>query len=207
MKFLLIKICHFVSFFFSYSLFRRYKETKERLYTYWIENQFKQIGNSCTISCPIYLTGGNYISIGSNFGTKEGLRLEALDKYQKVTYTPCIQIGNNVKILYNCHIGAINEIIIKDNVLIGSNVLITDHSHGDTHRETLIISPNERKLFSKGSVIIEENVWIGENVVILPNVIVGKNSIIGAGSVVNSSIPPFSIVVGNPARIVKTLYE
>jgi hypothetical protein len=55
----------------------------------------------------------------------------------------------------------INQIIIKNNVLIGSNVLITDHSHGGIAGPSLELPPSKRPLVAKGPVIIEENVWIG----------------------------------------------
>lgn len=80
------------------------------------------------------------------------------------SFKPRIIIGKNVCFNFRCHIGAINEIIISDNVLIGSNVLITDHGHGTTSKEETSIPPYQRSLYSKGSVIIEDNVWIGENV-------------------------------------------
>ena len=53
-------------------------------------------------------------------------------------------------------------------------------------------------------VIIEDDVWIGARAIILPGVIIGKGSVIGAGAVVAKSIPPYSVAVGNPARVVKT---
>ena len=65
--------------------------------------------------------------------------------------------------------------------------------------------PSLRKLYSKGPVIIEDNVWIGEGVAILPNVIIGENSIIGANAVVTKDIPRNSVVGGNPAKIIRTL--
>ena len=71
--------------------------------------------------------------------------------------------------------------------------------------EAIKFSPSERKLYSKGSVKIEKNVWIGEGVAILPNVTIGENSIIGANSVVTKNIPKNSVVGGNPARIIRTL--
>ena len=54
----------------------------------------------------------------------------------------------------------------------------------------------------KGEIVIEENVWIGAGVIVLPNVIIGKNSIIAAGSVVSKNIPPDSIAIGSPAKVV-----
>ena len=51
--------------------------------------------------------------------------------------------------------------------------------------------------------MIEDDVWIGELAVILPGVRIGQGAVIGASTVVNRDIPPFTIVVGNPARVVK----
>ena len=93
---------------------------------------------------------------------------------------------------------------IDSNVLIGSRVLITDHSHGNNEIADLLLPPSQRVLYSKGPVIIEENVWIGDGAAVLPNVTIGKNSIIGANTVITKDVPPNCIVVGNPARIVKT---
>lgn len=55
-------------------------------------------------------------------------------------------------------------------------------------------------------VIIEEDVWIASNVTLLPNVIVGRGSIVGSGSVCRKSVPPYSIVMGNPAKVVGFKY-
>lgn len=101
------------------------------------------------------------------------------------------------------HIGALNEIVIEDNVLIGSHVLIIDHNHGTT--EDVSKPPVLRELVSTGKVHIKRNVWIGENCMIFPNVTIGENSIIGAGSVVTKDIPANSVAVGNPAKVIKHL--
>jgi acetyltransferase-like isoleucine patch superfamily enzyme len=53
------------------------------------------------------------------------------------------------------------------------------------------------------SVIIEDNVWIGGGSIILPGVTIGSGAVIGAGSIVIKSVPPFSVAVGNPARVIK----
>ena len=67
------------------------------------------------------------------------------------------------------------------------------------------IAPNYRPLYSKGPVIIEDNVWIGEGAMIMPNIHIGKGSIIAANSVVTSNIPAYSIAAGVPAKVIKSL--
>ena len=62
-----------------------------------------------------------------------------------------------------------------------------------------------RKLLSKGPIYIGENSWIGENACIMPNVSIGKGCIIGANSVVTHNIPDYSVAVGCPAKVVKTI--
>jgi len=168
-------------------------------------NSFASVGLKPIFRYPLYIKGAESIKIGNNFYTGPGFRIEVWNTDKNEKNNIIIEIGNNVSFNFNCHIGAINKIMIKDNVMVGSNVLITDHSHGtNTGKETE--TPTwERPLFSKGHVIIEDNVWIGENVCILPNVTIGKNSIIGCNSVINKNIPPNVIAAGNPAKIIKEL--
>lgn len=122
------------------------------------------------------------------------------------SFTPYIQIGDNVSIETDCHISAINSVIIEDGVLIASFVYISDHSHGIIFdNKELHIRPIDRPLSSKGPIKICRNVWIGEKVSILPGTTIGEGSIIGANSVVTHDIPPYCIAVGSPAKIIKNL--
>ena len=86
---------------------------------------------------------------------------------------------------------------------MGRWVTILDNSHGETGYKSLIITPHERQLYSKGKIIIEDNVWIGDKVTILSGVKIGIGSIIGANSVVTKDIPPYSIAAGVPSKIIK----
>ncbi|OMQ10124.1 hypothetical protein BXU01_15805 [[Flexibacter] sp. ATCC 35103] len=176
-----------------------------QIYSIWKSNSLKKSGENLFFEYPIYLHGGKHIEIGDGFNSSLRFRLEAYDEHLGYQFTPRIKIGHNVSINSDCHIGAINEIIIEDGVLIASKVFITDHYHGEISSDAITIPPSERKLFSKGPVKIEKNVWIGEGAVILPNVIVGENSIIGANSVVTKDIPKNSVVGGNPAKVIRTL--
>lgn len=166
---------------------------------------FKKIGKNPIIKYPCYTLGSKNIIIGNNFFASNRLRIEAWEKHENANFNPKIEIGDNVTIADNCHITSINSIKINNNVLIGSNVLITDHNHGKLNINNLFINPNKRILFSKGEIIIEENVWIGNSAVILPNVTIGKYSIVAANSVVTKSFPPKSLIGGVPASLIKTI--
>ena len=100
------------------------------------------------------------------------------------------------------HIGCLNKIVIGDNVMLGSRVLIEDHSHGTA--DDIDIPVAKRTLHSKGPIIIEDNVWIGEKVTICPGVHIGDGAIIGANSVVTHDIPDYCVAVGSPAKVVKS---
>ena len=149
---------------------------------------------------PCRVRGYKFMDIGIGFSTGQYCRIEAakpisLDKKTLI-------IGKSVQINDRCHIAALSSIEIGENVLIASNVFITDHDHGDSSFESLIIPPADRQLLSK-PVKIKKNVWIGQNAIILKGVTIGESSIVAAGSVVVSDVPPFSVVAGVPARIIK----
>lgn len=105
--------------------------------------------------------------------------------------------------------GRINGIEIKEFVSIGANVIIQEDNHNFHHLSTFFVNSEILgrdaidDVISKGKIIIEEDVWIGSNSIILSGVKIGRGSIIGAGSVVTKNIPSYSIVVGNPAKIIR----
>jgi serine acetyltransferase len=163
------------------------------------------IGVNPSFSFPMYTYGLEHVTIGDNFCTGERLKLRTFDSWEGRSYSPQIKIGNNVTLQSDCHISAIDRVEIGDNVLMASFVYISDHSHGHIVAEELNMPPLKRPLYSKGPILIGNNVWIGEKVCILPNVSIGESAIIGAGSVVTKDIPPHAVAVGNPARVIKHL--
>jgi acetyltransferase-like isoleucine patch superfamily enzyme len=181
-------------------LYKLIGRIKNKLLTFLICRNLGYAGKKIFINFPFYFIDLKSISIGNGFFCGTNCRIEAYKIYENGTFSPKIHIGENVKMNYNCHIGCINEIIIEDNVLIGSNVFISDHFHGTTESRFSDVPPFRKPLISKGRVIIEKNVWIGENVSIMPGITIGKNSIIGANAVVTKSFPEYSVIVGNPAK-------
>lgn len=160
--------------------------------------------DSRLIRLPFDIRNRKNIKLGKNFTSGKGCRLEAYYSGDELSYK-CIEIGENVQINDYVHISAISSIKIDNNVLIASKVFISDHNHGsysESFQDSPEVPPIKRELKSK-SIWIQENVWIGENVSVLPGCKIGKGSIIGANSIIVKDIPDYSIVVGNPGRIIK----
>lgn len=182
----------------KFSLLRRY------IYSILIVKSFHKTGKKFRIGCYAKIRGAKYIDVGDSFRAGSGMRLEAIDEYRGEKFVPHILIGDNFCASEYCHIGAISRIEIGNDVLLGSKVYITDHQHGTTDLLDLKQRPLERKLSSRGFVKIEDSVWIGDGVVILPGVTIGRNSVLGANCVVTKDVPPYSVVAGIPARIIKS---
>lgn len=119
-----------------------------------------------------------------------------------------VQLGNNVALGYNTLFLTSNaKIIINDNVMFGPNVSIITGDH-----RIDVIGKNMRDVINKipendQDVIIEEDVWVGSGVTILKGITIGKGSVIAAGSIVIKNVPPYSIVGGNPAKMIKQRFS
>ena len=111
-----------------------------------------------------------------------------------------LRIGNNSGIGEHCVIGS--RTVIGDDVMMARETLINLDNH-NTHRTDLPM--NEQGVF-RNSVVIEDDVWIGARAMILAasgDVTVHKGAVIAAGAVVTRDVPPYAVVGGVPARIIK----
>jgi acetyltransferase-like isoleucine patch superfamily enzyme len=114
-----------------------------------------------------------------------------------------LTIGQNTRIGPNCTISAYNSIVIEENVVFGPNVMVVDHYH---NYEDISKPVSNQGITSNGKILIQAGSWLGSNAVIYSSkndLVVGKNSVVAANSVVRVSVPPYSIVSGNPAKIIK----
>ncbi len=168
---------------------------------YW--NYKRKVGSHkgfFNISGGVIVNNPQCLHLGKGVGIGGNTFIGPVISYAGDLYTPKIIIGDNTWVGKNCSIAAINRVVIGKNVLFAGHVHITDHSHG-YEDITRPIAP--QKLISKGPVIIEDDCWLGFSCEILSGVHIGKHSIVAARSVVTKDVPPYSIVAGNPARVVK----
>lgn len=209
MKQILVFIGVVLSYFYNFRVYSSICSIKKYVYTGLFKRHFKSFGKGCEIKPSfLMLLGPQYISIGNNCYIGSRVQLTAWDSsYIGGNYKPEIILGDGVSIGDESQVTAINKIVIGKRVLTGKKVLITDNSHGEVVRELMDVAPLDRQIVSKGPVIIGDNVWIGEKATIVSNVKIGNGAIIAANSVVTKDVPPYCVVAGCPARIVKVLDE
>lgn len=110
-----------------------------------------------------------------------------------------LKIGNNSSIGPYSYIGCSGYIEIGENVMISPRVSIYSENHNFSDTSLPMIQQGVSQSFVK----IEDDCWIAANAVILAGVTIGKGSVVAAGSIVTKDVPSYSVVAGNPAKIIK----
>jgi len=177
-----------------------------KIYTLVLKKQFAFFGKKSIIKPFVNLSNCQYISIGDYVDIGSSCRVTVSNDFCGI---PChsknkikLKIGNHVDLGTGTFISANNDIQIGNHVIMAPYVFITDHDHGfgDIHKNL-----HQQPLTENGQTIIGDNVFLGTKCSILKNVTIGQHSVVGANSVVTKDIPPYSVVVGNPAKIIKKL--
>ena len=120
----------------------------------------------------------------------EAVRIECLPN-------AVLELGDKTYINHDSEIRCREHISIGNNVSISYNVLIQDSDYHTMYQEDGTLKPQTLP------IVIEDDVWIGANAIILKGVTLGKGCVVAAGAVVTKSAPAYSLVGGNPARIIK----
>ncbi|WP_455998905.1 acyltransferase [Phocaeicola barnesiae] len=183
---------------------RFFKELKSYVYSFLVFGSFKyfyigknasisglklnSIGKGCHLMDNSEIRGR--VKIGNNVFIHENVLIRA-NMFS-------ISIGDNTTINRNTNI--LSQVKIGANVSIAPNVVIIGANH-------VFADPN-KTIKSQGStskgIVIEDDVWIATNSSILDGVTIGKGSVVAAGAVVNKDVPPYSVVGGVPAKILKS---
>jgi len=158
-------------------------------------------GVSIHYTCEIRRVAARWISLGNDVALAKDVWLNVPENGGDAG--PVIVLGDGCKLGRRSVISAKRSIRIGENVLLAPAVLMMDHNHE-------FVNPHEpismQGTTLGGRIVVEKNCWIGYGAVILcdsGDLTIGEHSVVGANAVVRKSVPPYSVIVGNPARLVK----
>lgn len=140
------------------------------------------------------------VKIGNNVSICNGAEIHPLVELDGKSYPSEVCIGNNVVIGSYDRFASMTSVVIEDDVLFASFVHITDHSH-EFKRVNLPVSA--QGVYQKGPVRIGKGSWLGYRSEVLSGVTIGEHCVIAAGAVVTKDVPPYSVVAGVPAKVIK----
>jgi acetyltransferase-like isoleucine patch superfamily enzyme len=178
---------------------------------------FYRIGSSVYIQHDVEFLGTTSIEIGNGVMIFKGVRIDGgTHKNNRIHLENGVIIECNVVIgaLDNTYIHIGEETFIGPSVCIagpgdikiGKQCLIAAHTgiYANNHNFTDPMKPIKDQGVTRKGIVIEDDCWLGHGVKVLDGVTIGKGSVIGAGAVVTKDIPPFSVAVGVPARVIKS---
>lgn len=159
----------------------------------WLSIVLRQLGRDVFAWRNVSFHGAQNIAFGNAVTVHEYTVFSA--------ETGKIEVGNSVSFNMRVLVDADNggRIVIGNNVMVGPNVVIraADHGHGMTS------VPMRLQLHHPGVIWIEDDVWIGANSTVTRNVTIGQGAIVAAGAVVTKNVPPYTVVGGVPARVLR----
>lgn len=120
-------------------------------------------------------------------------------------YLKNVCVDDNCYIGYRVHFMSFNaNVILNKGVVVGPEVLFVTGNHRFDIVGKFIFELTEeyKRDIDDQDIVVEEDVWIGARCIILKGVTIGKGSVVGAGSIVTKNVEPYSIVAGNPAKII-----
>ena len=163
--------------------------------------RYKRFGQGSIINWPTgNMYGERWISIGDNTMIAGQVTLSAgMMPGQQMMTDPVVIIGDRCLIGRGSAIVGHYRIDIGDDVFTGMNVYITDQNHGyeDIEVPIGIQDPED------DPVVIGSGSWIGSGAVVLPGARLGEHCVVAANSVVRGEFPPYSVVAGVPAKVVR----
>jgi acetyltransferase-like isoleucine patch superfamily enzyme len=177
-----------------------------RLYGLWVSQTypFASLGQNLSVhyTCDWRRSRAHRIRLGNSVQIRKDAILHIADRPEQ-NGDPIIVVEDDSVLGPHCQISAKNCVHIERNVLVGQSVLITDHSyaHGDRTSPTC-----EQRVTEGGRIRIGEGSWIGYRAAIVctqGEVTLGRNCVVAANAVVTRSFPPYSIIFGNPAKVLR----
>ena len=158
---------------------------------------FASFGHHTVIVPPVRVSGEERIAIGSGVFIGSNSWLQVIgDRSPQVA----LVVGDGTSIAGHAVLSAASSVTLGRKVLLARNVYISDHIHSYTDADVPIL---EQGLTRVEPVSIGDGAWLGQNVVVCPGVRIGEGAVIGANAVVIDDVPPHTLAVGAPARVVR----
>lgn len=177
-----------------------------------------EIGHQVFLGHHVYLDASepsNYISLGDRVRLRDNVHLSGAGEAAQIVLKNGVTLdrGSDLRALEdgyieiddNAYLGPYVCLAGPGHIRIGKNCLIA--SHTGIYANNHIFNDSNRAIATQGvtakGIVIEDDCWLGDGVKVLDGVTIGRGSVIGAGSVITKSIPPFSVAVGVPAKVIK----
>ncbi|MEX0882152.1 MAG: acyltransferase [Cyclobacteriaceae bacterium] len=197
-----------------------------RMFLWWIRGilvkwRFRGSNGMVFIGKGVTIRQAGYLKVGQNFVAQDHCEINCLSQKgiifgEKVTVGSYalirptnlyggeagvgLKVGNNSSIGPYAYIGCSGYIEIGNNVMMSPRVSIYSENHIFEDSQKPMIDQGVKRSYVK----VGDDCWIAANVVILPGVTIGQGAVLAAGSIVTRDVPPFTIVAGNPAKVIKT---
>jgi acetyltransferase-like isoleucine patch superfamily enzyme len=177
------------------------------LHSSWLRRtyRFQKFGERVSIhrSCEIYRSTSHHVAVENDVFLGEQVWLNVIPISD--TPSPKIILRKGVRVGRRCTISARNLVDIGEDVLFAPSVLVMDHNHEYGNPNLPI---HAQGVTEGGRISIGQNSWLGYNAVIFcakGELTIGRNCVVGANTTVTKSVPDYSVVAGNPARLIKRI--
>ncbi|MDH4187089.1 MAG: N-acetyltransferase [Nitrospira sp.] len=154
-----------------------------------------------------YLSIGPNVKLGRDVKFSRFINIYGCEIGDETKIGAFVEIQKNAKVGKRCKISShtfiCEGVTIEDNVFVGHNVTFVNDTF--PRATTANGGLQTEKDWKVERTLVKKGASIGSGVTILANVVIGEGALVGAGSVVTKDVPPYGVVVGNPARLVRTL--
>ena len=163
-------------------------------------DRFARFGHNSLIVDPYGILSPHRIEIGDHVLVHSHAMFSVVEHFNGRDHEPRLRIGSGTNIGHGIWLSCVGEIDIGENVLMGHNILIADSYHEYHDPDVPII---RQPMAPPKPVRIEEGCILGPHVAVLAGVTIGRNTFVAANAVITKSVPPNSVVAGNPARVLR----